>query len=357
MQPGNDVVSNAIPRRPEDVTPAWLSGALGADVRSVQTAPIGTGQTGATYRLTVQYGDETALPGSFAIKLPSQDDTVRDRVAIGYRSEHAFYNEVAGLVQVPIPRSYHCEIGGEGAEFVLLLADMAPAEQGDQIAGCSAAEARLAVRALAGLHAPSWCDPKWTDFPGIAMPKPDTAMASGMGDVAKMATEVTLEKLGDRMSADDRHTLAASMALVTPWLLTEPDRFALLHGDYRLDNMLFDPDRTQVTVVDWQTLGSGLPTRDLAYFTGTSLDPVTRAAAEEDLVAEYHAGLTALGVGDYDFETCWRDYRLGMLQAPLIIVFGVAFANSTERGDDMMLVMAERSCRAIRELDTLALIS
>lgn len=346
----------AIPRRPEDVTPAWLSGVLEADVRSVDTAPIGTGQTGATYRLTVQYGIDNTLPGSFAIKLPSQDDTVRDRVAIGYRSEHAFYNDVADLVQIPIPRNYHCEIANEGADFVLLLADMAPAEQGDQIAGCSAAEARLAVRALAGLHAPSWSDPKWTDFPGIAMPKPDVAMASGMGDVAKIATEQTLEKLGDRMTADDRATLAASMALVTPWLLTEPDRFALLHGDYRLDNMLFDPDRTQVTVVDWQTLGSGLPTRDLAYFTGTSLDPQTRAASERELVAEYHAGLESLGVADYDVETCWRDYRLGMLQAPLIIVFGVAFANSTERGDDMMLVMAERSCRAIRELDTLELI-
>lgn len=349
-------MTTPIPRSPEDVTPAWLGGVLGADVRSVETVPIGTGQTGATYRLTVQYGTETDLPASFAIKLPSQDDTVRDRVAIGYRSEHAFYRDVADLVQVPIPRNFHCEIGGEGAEFVLLLADMAPAEQGDQIAGCSAEEAQLAVRALAGLHAPSWCDPKLTDFPGIAMPKPDAAMASGMGDVAKMATDITLEKLGDRMTAEDRATLSASMAMVTPWLLTEPDRFALLHGDYRLDNMLFDPDRTRVTVVDWQTLGSGLPARDLAYFTATSLDPVTRAAAERDLVAEYHAGLVALGVTGYDEQTCWRDYRLGMLQAPLIIVFGVAFANATERGDEMMLVMAERSCRAIRELDTLALI-
>ncbi|MDF2581430.1 MAG: phosphotransferase enzyme family protein, partial [Mycobacterium sp.] len=262
-------MSSPIPRRPEDVTPAWLGGVLGADVLSVGTAPIGTGQTGATYRLTVQYGAETDLPASFAIKLPSQDDTVRDRVAIGYRSEHAFYNNVADLVQIPIPRSFHCEIGGDGAEFVLLLADMAPAEQGDQIAGCSAAEAQLAVRALAGLHAPSWCEPKLTDFPGIAMPKPDAGMASGMGDVAKMATGITLDKLGDRMTAEDRATLSESMSMVTPWLLTEPDRFALLHGDYRLDNMLFDPDRTQITVVDWQTLGSGLPTRDLAYFTGT----------------------------------------------------------------------------------------
>lgn len=349
-------MTHPIPRRPEEVTAAWLGGVLHTDVRSVEATPIGTGQTGATYRLTVQYGTDTGLPSSFAIKLPSQDDTVRDRVAIGYRSEHAFYRDVADQVQIPIPRSYHCEIGGDGAEFVLLLADMAPAEQGDQIAGCSAAEARLAVRALAGLHAPSWCDPKWTDFPGIAMPKPDAAMASGMGEVATMATDLTLDKLGARMSAEDRDTLKASMAVVTPWLQTEPDRFALLHGDYRLDNMLFDPARTQITVVDWQTLGSGLPARDLAYFTGTSLDPVTRGSIERGLVADYHAALVALGVSGYDEQSCWRDYRLGMLQAPLIIVFGVAFATSTERGDDMMLVMAERSCRAIRELDTLALI-
>ncbi len=350
-------MSNAIPRSPDDVTPAWLGGVLGADVGAVDVTPIGTGQTGATYRLTVRYGGETdGLPATFAVKLPSQDDTVRDRVAIGYRSEHAFYTNVADRLQVPVPHHYHCEIAGEGAEFVLLLADMAPAEQGDQIAGCGVAEAELAVRALAGLHAPSWCDPKLTDFPGIAMPKPDDGMASGMGDVAKMATEMTLEKLGDRMSAEDRATLAAAMAMVTPWLLAESDRFALLHGDYRLDNMLFDPDRTRVTIVDWQTLGSGLPTRDLAYFTGTSLDPQTRAAAERQLVGEYHRELGALGVADYDLETCWRDYRLGMLQAPLIIVFGVAFANSTDRGDDMMLAMAQRSCRAIRELDSLALI-
>ncbi len=51
-----------------------------------------------------------------------------------------------------------------------------------------------------------------------------------------------------------------------------------MHGDYRLDNMLFDPDRTRVTVVDWQTLGSGLPARDLAYFTGD--EPAARTFAQ-----------------------------------------------------------------------------
>jgi hypothetical protein len=345
-----------IPRTPGDVTADWLTTVLGAEVRTVQVTPIGTGQTGATYRLTVGYADDVGLPASFAIKLPSQDDTVRDRVAIGYRSEHAFYNDVADLVAVPVPQSYHCEIEDDGAEFVLLLADMAPAQQGDQIAGCSAGDALLAARALAGLHAPSWCDPKWTDFPGIAMPRPDAVTASGMGEVAKMASGITMEKLGPRMSAADRETMESALSVITPWLLAAPDRFALLHGDYRLDNMLFDPDHTAVTIVDWQTLGSGLPARDLAYFTATSLDPDVRAEAESPVVDAYHEQLVTLGVTGYDRETCWRDYRLGMLQAPLIIAFGTAFAAATDRGDEMMLAMAKRSCAAIRELDTLALI-
>lgn len=352
----------SIPRYPGDVTPEWLSAALSGRgtpvaVTDVDVVAIGTGQTGATYRVTVRYATAPGdLPRTFVIKLPAQDDTVRDRVVIGYRSECAFYSSVADRVQVPTPRCFYSEISEDAMEFALLLADQAPALQGDQLAGCDAAEARLAVTALAGLHAPSWCDPVWLDFPGIAFGRPDEAGATGMGEVARMSADITLAKLGDRMSADDRETFSDAMALVTPWLLSEYDRFALLHGDYRLDNLLFDPDRTRVSVVDWQTLGVGLPARDLAYFTATSLNSQLRASIEEELVADYHRALSACGVTDYDRETCWRDYRLGVVQAPLISALGFAFAASTERGDDMVLAMLSRGCRAIRELGTLDLI-
>ena len=117
-----DSIPMSIPGKPAEVTAGWLSKILGAEVDSVQTAPIGTGQTGATYRVSVTYRGDDALPGTFAIKLPSQDETVRDRVIIGYRSEHAFYTNVADHVQIPVPHCHHCEIAGEGADFVLLLA-------------------------------------------------------------------------------------------------------------------------------------------------------------------------------------------------------------------------------------------
>jgi aminoglycoside/choline kinase family phosphotransferase len=347
-----------IPRGPSDVTPSWLGSVLGTEVGEVDISPIGTGQTGATYRVSATYATDGDLPATFAIKLPAQDDAVRARVALGYLSEVEFYTAVAEKVRIPVPQCFHSDITDDGADFVLLLADMAPAVQGDQIAGCSGQEARLAVEALAGLHGPSWCDPVWLDLPTIVMPKPgDEAAAKGLGDVSKMAADITIEKLGDRMSAEDRETLSAAMGLVTPWLLAEPKRFALMHGDYRLDNMLFDPDRSRVTVVDWQTMGVGLPARDLAYFTATSLAPEVRSEIEQDVVRRYHEALLGYGVKDYDADTCWCDYRLGVIQAPLISGLGFAFAASTERGDEMMLTMFHRSCHAIRELGTLDLIS
>ncbi len=352
----------SIPRYPGDVTPEWLSAALSerrghVEVTDLKVAAIGTGQTGATYRLRARYAtDPGGLPDTFVIKLPAQDDIVRGRVAVGYRSECAFYTGVADRVRIPTPQSFYCEITEDAVDYALVLADEAPAVQGDQLAGCGEREARLAVTALAGLHGPSWCDPVWLDFPGIAFARPDEAGANGLGDVAKMSLDITLAKLGDRMEPEDRETLAATMGLVTPWLLAEYDRYALLHGDYRLDNMLFDPVRSRVSVVDWQTLGVGLPARDLAYFTATSLDSHLRSAIENDLVDEYHRALLTHGVRGYDRETCWRDYRLGVPQALLISALGFAFAAATDRGDDMVLTMLTRGCQAVRDLGTLDLI-
>lgn len=220
-----------IPRGPSDVTSAWLGSVLGTDVRDVDITPIGTGQTGATYRASATYATDTDLPGTFAIKLPAQDDTVRERVALGYLSEVEFYTDVAEKVRIPVPGCFFSDISDTGVDFVLVLADMAPAVQGDQIAGCTAQEAGLAVEALAGLHGPSWCDSTWLGLSAISMPKPgDEAAAKGLGDVSVMAADITIDKLGTRMSAEDRETLSAAMALVTPWLMAEPKRYALMHG-------------------------------------------------------------------------------------------------------------------------------
>ncbi|WP_199254269.1 phosphotransferase family protein [Mycolicibacterium mengxianglii] len=346
----------SIPRFADDVTAAWLTDVLRAQVTAVDVVAVGTGQTGATYRVSPTYAaDPAALPETFVVKLPAADDTVRDRVVLGYRSECAFYEKVAHRVRVPVPICFHCEISDDAMNYALLLTDEAPAVQGDQILGCDEAQARLAVRAIAGLHGPTWNQDEWLSFPGLAMSMLDDASKKGMGEVAVMSADITVDKLGATLEPADRDTLLEAMELVTPWL-ADLGRFSLIHGDYRLDNLLFHPDGSQVWVVDWQTLGVGLPARDLAYFAATSLEPRLRARLDRTLVAEYHQALLDQGVAGYDLETCWHDYRYGMIQAPLISALGFAFAVGTDRGDDMVATMLRRGCRAVRELGTAELV-
>jgi aminoglycoside phosphotransferase (APT) family kinase protein len=344
------------PATPAQITASWLGSVLGVEISSVRVEPIGTGQSAATYRVTPTYAQPSDAPSSLVAKLPSPDQEVRGRVFPGYRAEHTFYTQVAGTVAVPLPDVYHYDINDDGTEFVLLMSDLAPAVQGDQLRGCDRKQAGLAVEALADLHGPRWCDPAWLALDTLSMPKPNAEIAAMMGEVARYAVDTTLAALGDNVSPADRAVLTESVGLVRPWLLLNPDRFCLLHSDFRLDNLLFDPDGTAITVVDWQTIAVGLPARDLAYFLGTSLDPGLRREAERDLVDGYHRRLLDHGVTDYPATECWRDYRLGMLQIPMLTTLGYAFAAVTDRGDDMALAMLGRGCRAIRELETLDLI-
>ena len=326
------------------VTAAWLSEVLDRPISELRVTPIGTGQTGCTYRLSLDDGS------TLVAKTGAEDPAVRERVAYGYRAELAFYRDIAPTVDVPVPTVHAAVATDDCSQVVLLMDDLAPAVQGDQIAGATPEVVVAGARGLAGLHGPRWCDPTWKDLDVLTMPLVDEQGAQGMGDLTRMAADTFLATLGPRLSTEDRATFDAFPRCVPDFLLARPERFALLHGDYRLDNLLLHPDGG-VTVVDWQTLTVGLPARDLAYWVATSLDPDVRRRTEGEAIRAYHA---ALGVEGYDLATCEEDYRAGQLHTLLIVALGWAFTAQTERGGDMMTVMAQRSCAALRDLGVLA---
>src|SRR5947209_4870400 len=85
-----------------------------------------------------------------------------------------------------------------------------------------------------------------------------------------------------------------------------------MHGDFRLDNLLFDADIAPepLAVVDWQAVRLGKGVADLAYFALSSLQPHHRRDWELQLVESYHAALVEHGVREYDLARCVADYRL-----------------------------------------------
>jgi len=183
-------------------------------------------------------------------------------------------------------------------------------------------------------------------------------MAALLGDVLVDATESFIKRYADRVGHDDKTTLREAARAITAWQLARPEPYAIVHGDYRLDNLMFPHDGDDVTALDWQTVTLAPPARDVAYFLGTSLHTDNRRAHQEALVAHYHDQLLARGVAGYDADTCWNDYRLGQLQGPMITVLGCTYATAepTERSDTMFMAMATRSCAAIRDLASLELL-
>jgi hypothetical protein len=341
---------------PDDLTSAWLSQALGHGVTGFDVSPVGTGQMGSCYRIGLTGSPQ--LPASVLLKLPSSDAGTRAMVAGAYRTEVRFYTEVLGTVGIHTPQCLAVTEVDDGGRFAILLQDMAPAEQGNQIAGCTPDQARDAAVNLAGLHGPRWCDPTLLRIDGL---KPsDADDAALLASVYGPATETFLDQLGDAVSPQTRETLLACVPAAEAWTLARSERFGLVHGDYRLDNLLFAAGAdTPVVAIDWQTLSLGLPARDLAYLLGTGLSISDRREHERSLVAEYHAALVAYGLedmADYSLDLCWEDYRFAMLQGPLVSVFGCAYGARTKRGDAMFAVMVERSCAAMRDLGTLEMV-
>ena len=349
---------------PADLTPGWVSAAIattGIDVALTEVRPerVGTGQIGTSYRLHITYADPTAAaatgaPATLVAKMAGGDPENRGLISDGYRNEFGFYTEIADTVAITTPRCWYAVISEDNTCFVLLLDDLAPAEPGEQVRGCTLDEARLALINLAGLHGPRWCDPSLRDIPW--MNQQTAEGAAFYGDVLAGAVATFNQRFAHLLPAADAEMFTTIPARLGEWMMTRPERFSTIHGDYRPDNLMFLPDGSAVSPVDWQTLG--LPGRDVGYFLATSIDPALRRSHEHELVSIYHEALLARGVTGHSFEECFEDYRLGTIQAPLITILGAVYASAepTPQSDAMFMAMATRAADAIRDLDPLSLL-
>ncbi len=336
----------------EDLNAAWLSVALGVEVRSLSSERIGSGQTSSTYRLHI---DADGCPSTLVAKLAEGDEAARRQVATAHRNEVGFYTGLAGTLEVRTPSCWYGSISDDGTQFTLLLEDLSPRQPGRQVDGCPLDQMGDAVHNLAALHACRWNDESLyaVDFL-IPLTRQRAEFLGGLGS---KATEQFISRFAPRLDTRDVTTLRDVAEALVEWQMGRPSPHAIVHGDYRLDNLMFPPTGSDVVAVDWQTVTVALPARDLAYFIATSLPVETRREAEEALVRTYHSELLRRGVEGYSFDHCFEDYRFGQLQGPMITVLGGMTSTGRSRAaDEMFLAMASRSCAAVRDLGSLSLV-
>ncbi len=344
---------------PEEITPVWLSEVLGLPVTGASAERVGTGQVGMSVRYRLTYsGAPAASPRSVVAKLPSPDEVSR---ATGvqlrnYEREVKFYREVAGTVGIRTPHCYFADWNEATGDFTLLLEDLAPSTQGDQIEGCSLDQARLALEELARLHAPRWGDPTLDDIEWLSRRQPDdAAMLQGL---YQMMWPSFSDRYGQYLDPEQRALGEWFGGEIGPWLRLRTPPFTVTHGDYRLDNMMFGTPEGghPLAVVDWQTPGHQMAAGDLAYFLGAGLLPEQRRAHERDLVAGYHAGLLAGGVTALSLDALWEQYRAMTFAGVVMAVVASMIVGHTDRGEAMFAAMATRHLTHALDLDARSLL-
>lgn len=343
-------------RRPGELTSEWLAAALGSGpIDGFTVEPIGTGQMSESRRVRIDYAPgPDAGPASVVLKTASADESSRS-VGVGlgvYDREVRFYSELAPRIGGPLAQCHAAVIDPGEGWFTLLLEDVAPAVQGDQIAGCGVERARLAIHELAKLHAPVFGDPQLGATPWL-----NQEMVLGQALMTQLLPSFA-ERYGERVAAEHLEVCRRFIASLDGWVADRRPPLGLVHGDYRLDNMLFGADDAprRFAVVDWQTVGWGPAMSDVSYFLGGSLTVEDRRAHEQTLVREYFDALHAHGVRGFDWDLCWDGYRRQSFLGIVMTVGPAMLVERTERGDEMFLTTLARYAQQILDLDALELL-
>lgn len=353
-------------RRPEAIDAAWLTTALqhaGIDavVSDFTAKAVGTGQIGDSVRFRLNYsrGGEGA-PATLVGKFPSADPTsfATGVMLQNYLREVRFYQQLAAGALISTPTCLFADILDGGGEFVLLMEDLAPAEQGDQLNGVSLDQARLVIDEAAKLHASHWNDDGLDELSWVSGSKaagsgganPGMVQALWQGCRDRYAARIQPEwvEIGDKLSAN---FLRLGEIHEGPRCLT--------HNDFRPDNMMFATAAggKPVTVLDWQSFAYGPGATDVAYFLAGAITPAERRANEQAFLDRYLAGLKAHGVTGYSMDDLKRDYGRGAFLLFATAFFASMMVKQTDRGDDMFMQMLGGAAAHILDHDALRWLS
>jgi Ecdysteroid kinase-like family len=326
-------VTNAlpIPERIDDMSPAWLTAALSAAgllrpgrIAAVRWERVGQayGFTGVVARGEVRYGNANdGLPPTLIAKLPmAMDGSVSayraaqeadPRAARRYYERSAREAHFYRLLQPDCaPRLYFGAVDDDQRRVLLLLEDVSDGLQGDVLRGCSIADVRLVIDALARFHAQWWDRRPPGSFERIGI-DPRTWQARYTRTADRF-----LDFYGDRVPPVFGRLVTQLRPRLAPVAeAMQARRRTVIHGDLHLDNLIFDRRRRDrpVVLLDWQTAAVGVPAWDLALLVFDSLSVEERRAAEDELFDRYVTQLREHGVHSYTVEQLRRDCGLALL--------------------------------------------
>lgn len=335
-----------------EIDAAWLTSVLTAaaiappQARVVAMQPVGLsgGKLARTVRFLLTWADDSRGPASLIGKFPA-DGTRSQQTAHAtdaYAIELAFYRRIAPTALVAVPRCHFAGIDQATGRFALILDDIRSARKVDQIAGASADEVASALIEVSRLHAQYWACAGSESLNWVPL-RTAPGNARRLAAAYRLLHSRFLDRFGGRLSDRAVRMIERFDTVVRRWSRHDDPPYTLLHGDYRVDNLLFGSDAVSppVTVLDWQNLGIGSGLIDVAYLIGGSMPIETRRNREEELLRVYLDALNANGVAVNGRE-CRNAYRVNALAGLHMTVVSAMLVDDSPDGDELFVTMAER---------------
>lgn len=157
-------------------------------------------------------------------------------------------------------------------------------------------------------------------------------VAIGLGDYGRHGNyfERQIARWSRTYLADTDAGRDSGMDRLIEWLpgaIPAGDETAIVHGDFRCDNLIFHPAEPRVlAVLDWELSTLGHPLADFAYHALMyrvppdivaglgDVDPRSlNIPTEEEYVAAYCANTGRSGIPDYDFYVAFNLFRLAAI--------------------------------------------
>ena len=175
--------------------------------------------------------------------------------------------------------------------------------------------------------------------------KTSDVAGDGTTTATVLAQAIFRERYADSLDPDCMAVCDQLAEASSAWFGREDPPQCLVHGDFRLDNMLIDIRGGQepIAILDWQTVAAGRPMTDVGYFIGCGVGERLWREHERELLDLWRAEMRERGVA-LTHDEIERDYRLGILHGVSTAVFSAAFVERTERGDTNFLSMARGAC-------------
>ena len=345
-----------IPQEGSEFTADWFTDIFqeqyGAAVLDVSREVIGTGVgfVGEIHRCSLMWdANRGDLPMSVIVKVPSKlplNRSLGEGLQL-YEREVIAYQKLSSKMGLPMPNVLYSAmdddptpwldsiitflfsrlpLGGVSwltvkflqlasknpklRRYVLVLEDISDARPPSQVEGGSLDDALISLATLAKFHAHHWMNEEsiavsdriWAlnRLPKVSQASYARNREEFLGRFGDLVGEAKMQVIDD--AQDSLEDLLAPLAQ-DPW--------TLLHGDYRLDNIMFRPNG-EIVVIDYQLLSKGRPGWDVAYFITTALSADYKSE-EETMLKHYHETLLRAGITNYSYEELVDDVELTKL--------------------------------------------